>query len=114
MARSTHRVRACSLREIPPGTARRLGTLPRIAIFNVNGTVYAVDDVCTHEFAVLSEGHFDGMSVECSVHMSRFDVRTGEPLCSPATEPLRTYEVEVIDDDVIVHIEIGSNNPPRR
>ncbi|MGI8312072.1 bifunctional 3-phenylpropionate/cinnamic acid dioxygenase ferredoxin subunit [Saccharopolyspora hattusasensis] len=110
MERSTHRVRACSLREVPPGTARRLDTLPRIAIFNVNGTVYAVEDVCAHEFAVLSEGHFDGISVECPLHMSRFDVRTGEPLCLPATEPLRTYKVEVIDDDVFVHIETGGHN----
>lgn len=106
MEPATHRVRACALREIPPGTALRLRTaFPSIAIFNVNGTVYAVEDVCTHAFSVLSEGHFDGMSVECPLHRSQFDVRTGEPLCLPATEPLRTYRVQVVDGDVIVHVD---------
>lgn len=106
MGRATHRVRACSLQELPPGTARKLRiAFPAIAILNVDGTVYAVEDLCTHAFALLSEGHFEGMSVECPLHRSQFDVRTGEPLCGPATKPLRTYDVEVIAGEVIVHIE---------
>ncbi|WP_243795151.1 bifunctional 3-phenylpropionate/cinnamic acid dioxygenase ferredoxin subunit [Saccharopolyspora gloriosae] len=106
MGRATHRVRACSLQELPPGTARKLRiAFPAIAIFNLDGTVYAVEDLCTHAFALLSEGRVEGTSVRCPLHRSQFDVRTGEPLCGPATESLRTYEVEVIAGEVIVHIE---------
>lgn len=106
MGRTTHRVRACSLQELPPGTARKLRiAVPAIAIFNVDGTVYAVENLCTHAFAVLSEGRFEGMSVECPLHRSQFDVRSGDPLCGPAAKALRTYEVEVIAGEIIVHIE---------
>ncbi|WP_338598043.1 non-heme iron oxygenase ferredoxin subunit [Saccharopolyspora sp. SCSIO 74807] len=106
MGWTTHRVRACSLQELPPGTARKLRiAFPAIAIFNVDGTVYALEDLCTHAFAVLSAGRFESMSVECPLHRSQFDVRTGDPLCGPAAKRLRTYEVEVIAGEIIVHIE---------
>ena len=107
MPPATHRVRVCRLHEFPPGTVRRLNTLPPVAVFNVAGRLYAIDDVCSHDYALLSEGHFDGTSLECPMHMSRFDVRNGEPLCLPATEPLRTHRVEVTGDEVVVHIDIG-------
>lgn len=107
MPPATHRVRVCRLHEFPPGTVRRLNTLPPVAVFNVAGRLYAIDDVCSHAWAVLSDGHFDGTSLECPVHLSRFDVRSGEPLCPPATEPLRTHQVEITGDEVVVHVDIG-------
>lgn len=110
MGPSPHRIRACRLHEVPPGSVRQLDTLPPIALFNVEGDIHAIDDVCTHAFAVLSEGHFDGTSVECPLHMSSFDVRTGEPKCFPATEPVRKHRVEVVDGDVMVYIGCSTDH----
>ncbi|MFC7342820.1 bifunctional 3-phenylpropionate/cinnamic acid dioxygenase ferredoxin subunit [Saccharopolyspora griseoalba] len=101
---TTRRVRACALQEIPPGTAIPIDGLPPLVVFNVEGELCAMDDVCSHAFAVLSEGHFDGTAIECPLHMSRFDPRTGDPLCGPATEPVRTHPVELDGEDVIVHV----------
>ncbi|WP_199740293.1 bifunctional 3-phenylpropionate/cinnamic acid dioxygenase ferredoxin subunit [Saccharopolyspora rhizosphaerae] len=97
----------CRLHEFPPGALRRLDTSPPVVVFNVGGWLYAIDDVCTHACGILSEGHFDGTSLECPVHLSRFDVRNGEPLCPPATEPVRTHRVEVSGNEIVVHIDIG-------
>lgn len=107
MPPATHRVRVCGIHEFPPGAVRRLRTLPPVVVFNIGGLLYAIDDVCSHGYTPLSDGHFDGTSLECPMHMSRFDVRSGEPLCPPATEPLRTHRVEVHGDEVVVHVDIG-------
>lgn len=109
MTPNTKRVHAGNLDNLPPGAVRRADSIHNVAIFNAKGSVYAIDDVCTHEFATLSEGDFDDVSVECPFHAARFDVRTGEPLCLPATEPLRTYTVEVVDGEIFVLID-GANS----
>jgi len=69
-----------------------------IAIFNVNGEYYAIGDTCTHEDFSLSEGEvFDDATVECALHGSRFDLRTGEALSLPATGSAGAYEIWVED-----------------
>ena len=79
----------------PDGTA--------VALFNVDGRIYATSDVCTHGAASLSEdGALDGNIVECGWHFGSFNVATGEPHASPCTVPLKTYAVQVIDDVVTV------------
>ena len=65
----------------------------RIALCNVNGRFYAIDDVCTHDGGALDQGELEGNLVECPRHGARFDVRTGEVLAPPAYEPLRVFEV---------------------
>lgn len=110
MRGSVHPVRVCRLDEFPVGTMRELDTLPPIVLFNVGGEIYAIDDVCSHAFSLLSEGYFDGTAIECPLHMSRFDVRTGRPLCPPATEPVRTHKVEIADGYVTVHIGLSANS----
>ena len=76
-----------------------------IAIFNVNGEYYAIGDTCTHEDFSLSEGEvFDDATVECALHGSRFDLRTGEALSLPATGSAGSYQVWV--EDGIIKVEV--------
>jgi 3-phenylpropionate/trans-cinnamate dioxygenase ferredoxin subunit len=75
-----------------------------IALFNVLGSYYAIDDVCTHDEGPLADGDFRGHEIECPRHGARFDVRTGKPLCMPAIEPVNTHQVIVKGDEVFVVI----------
>ena len=67
---------------------------------------YAVRDECSHAAIPLSEGDIDGCTVECWLHGSRFDLRTGEPTGLPAVEPVATFPVEIRDGDIYI-----SSNP---
>jgi p-cumate 2,3-dioxygenase ferredoxin subunit len=78
------------------------GTL--IALYRVEGRIYATADTCTHGGASLSEeGRLEGHVVECAWHFGKFDIRTGEVCASPCTNPLRTYPVTVVGG--MVHVE---------
>lgn len=67
----------------------------QIALYSVDGDVYATDNICTHGHARLCEGFLEGHEIECPLHQGKFDVRTGQPTCAPATEGLRSYPVKV-------------------
>lgn len=96
-------VRVATVGEIPPGQGRRFDVGGyRIAVFNVGGTFYAVDDTCTHEEASLAEGSVSGEIVACPKHGSRFHLSTGRVLSLPAVRPVNTYEVKVEGSDVLV------------
>ncbi len=90
--------------DIPPGHAARveIDGIP-VAIFNVDGDFYALDDTCSHAEASLSEGDLDPerCAIECPLHGSSFDLRTGDPLTLPAVEPVRAHHVEVDEDGVV-------------
>jgi nitrite reductase/ring-hydroxylating ferredoxin subunit len=73
-----------------------------IALYRIDGHLHAVDDVCTHEFAVLSQGFVESGTIECPLHAAQFDIATGRCLCGPATEDLRSYEVRLDGDDIYV------------
>jgi 3-phenylpropionate/trans-cinnamate dioxygenase ferredoxin subunit len=73
-----------------------------IALFNVDGTPYAIDDVCTHDGGPLAEGDLEGCQIRCPRHGARFDVRTGKALCLPAFEPVTTHRIELRGDDLFV------------
>jgi 3-phenylpropionate/trans-cinnamate dioxygenase ferredoxin subunit len=77
-----------------------------IAVFNIHGTFYAIDDLCTHDGGELAGGAIEGDVVICPRHGARFCLRTGAALTPPAYEPVRTYEtrvndgiVEILSDD---------------
>lgn len=76
-----------------------------IAIYSVDGTVYATDNICTHGHARLCDGFLDGHEIECPLHQGKFDVRDGRAMCEPLTENLRTWPVKVEDGSVYVEIE---------
>ena len=96
-------VRACALSEVPAEGAVgvEVGTVP-VAIVRAEGEVFAIRDVCSHEEVALSEGEVYDHTVECWLHGSCFDVRTGKPTGPPATEPVATYPVRIDGDDVYV------------
>ena len=75
-----------------------------IALYRLDGQVYAIDDVCTHEFAQLSQGFIEGGAIECPLHQARFDIKTGRCLAAPATDDLRSYAVKIEGGDVFVNI----------
>ena len=91
--------------DIPPGQVRvyELGDR-RIALCNVGGTLYAIDDVCTHDGGPLDQGELAGDQIECPRHGARFDVRTGRALTLPAVRPVGTYPVQVKGNEVMVSV----------
>jgi len=75
-----------------------------IALFQVGGKFYALDDVCTHDGGPLAEGALCGYAIACPRHGATFDIRTGQALTMPATQPTRSHEVKVEDGDVFVRL----------
>ena len=71
-----------------------------IALYGVDGEVFATDNLCTHGHARLCEGFLEGHEIECPLHQGKFDVRTGVPTCAPATEALKSYPVKIEDGRV--------------
>jgi 3-phenylpropionate/trans-cinnamate dioxygenase ferredoxin subunit len=92
----------CAVGDLPDGEAVRVEAEVPIAVFNVEGAFYAIDDTCTHQDASLADGWLEGCAVECPLHASCFDVRTGEPTGPPAKKPVRTHKVVVEDGQVYV------------
>ncbi len=76
-----------------------------IAVFNVEGSFYAIDDVCTHDGGPLAEGELQGCAIMCPRHGAKFDVRTGKALSFPAFEPIACHVVEIQGDDVLVALD---------
>ena len=77
----------------------------RIALANVDGEYYAIDDVCTHDGGALDQGELDGPEIECPRHGARFDVRTGKVTQLPAFSPVETFPVRIQDGTVLVDVE---------
>lgn len=75
-----------------------------IAVFRLQGTLFALTDLCTHGQARLSEGYVEDGCIECPLHQGKFDIRTGAPMCSPVTVGVSTYPVKEIDGKVLVEI----------
>jgi 3-phenylpropionate/trans-cinnamate dioxygenase ferredoxin subunit len=89
-------IRVCAQSELLPGEFKIVydGDVP-IAVFNIDGELYAIEDVCTHDGGDLAGGELHGYEVECPRHGARFDVRTGAVRCPPAYEPIATFPVKV-------------------
>jgi nitrite reductase/ring-hydroxylating ferredoxin subunit len=75
-----------------------------IAIYNVDGAIYATDNICTHAFALLTDGWLDGDCIECPLHAGRFNVKTGKALGPPVDEDLKVFETRVVGSDIQVKV----------
>ena len=99
---SEHRVAALS--EIAPGTTKRVELAGlSMLLCNVDGAVYAIEDVCTHDGGPLDQGELEGTCVVCPRHGATFDVRSGDPTM-PAVMPVATFPVDVRGEDVYVEL----------
>ena len=99
-------MRACSLNDVPDEGAIRVELDGKpICIARSQGEVFAISDICSHADVSLSEGDVEDGTIECWLHGSRFDLRTGAPTGLPATRPVATYPVTVEGDDVLVKME---------
>jgi 3-phenylpropionate/trans-cinnamate dioxygenase ferredoxin subunit len=102
--------RICALADVPEDGSLRV-ELPDvdIAVVNFEGEIFAIEDVCSHAEVPLTDGEveeFKGApTIECALHGSCFDLRTGEPTNLPATEPVPVYPVRVEGDDVLVDVD---------
>ena len=94
---------ACAASDVPADEALgvTIGDVD-VALARDGEEFFAVQDLCSHAAVSLSEGEVDDCTVECWLHGSRFDLRTGKPTGLPATEPVATFPVEVRDDGVYV------------
>jgi 3-phenylpropionate/trans-cinnamate dioxygenase ferredoxin subunit len=94
-----------SVSAIPPGATKRVEVDGvGVLLCNADGTIYAIEDVCTHDGGPLDEGELDGCRIMCPRHGALFDVTTGAALTLPAVIPLPTYTVRVEGDDVFVEV----------
>jgi 3-phenylpropionate/trans-cinnamate dioxygenase ferredoxin subunit len=100
-------VKVATLADLPENSVRAFEYAgQRIAIYRVGTSIYATTDICSHEYAELSEGYFDtdDCTIECPLHGSRFNIRTGAVLSLPAYEPIAVYPVHVEGEDVLVEL----------
>ncbi len=98
-------VRACALSEVPEAGAIGVEVSGEpVAVVRAEGRLYAIRDVCSHAEVALSEGDVYDHTIECWLHGSCFDLRTGAPTGFPATEPVPVYPVKVEGDDVYVAV----------
>ena len=102
--------RACALADVPEDEAVgvTLGT-QGVAVARHGDEVFAVEDSCSHADVPLSEGEVEDCTVECWLHGSKFDLRTGKPTGLPATEPVATFPVDVRDGDIYIDIDTTLN-----
>jgi 3-phenylpropionate/trans-cinnamate dioxygenase ferredoxin subunit len=99
-------VKVCSLADVPDegALAVEVEDTP-VAVVRVGDDVYALRDVCSHAEVALSEGEVYDNTIECWLHGSCFDLRTGKPTNPPATQPVPTYRVKIEGDDVYVSLK---------
>jgi 3-phenylpropionate/trans-cinnamate dioxygenase ferredoxin subunit len=100
-------IHVCPLSELAPGAMRLVeheGT--KIGVFNCDGTLYAIEDRCSHDGGPLAEGELDAAActVECPRHGSLFDLTSGRPKTLPAYAPVRTFATAVVDDTIVLEV----------
>ena len=99
-------IKVAETKNLTPGKATAVEVEGnRIAVFNVDGTFYAIEDTCPHAGGPLSEGQVDGGKVVCPWHEAEFDLTTGEVLSPPAFEGVKSYKVVVEGNEVKVELK---------
>ncbi len=105
MSAPTNRIELCSTDDVEPGAALKVETGDLgLAVFNVDGEFYVMDDLCTHGPGSLSEGYIEGDVVECNFHNGQFNIKTGEVVSPPCMIPMKTYKTVVADGKVFIEI----------
>lgn len=106
--------------EVAPGEIKQYRVEDRpVALCNVDGEFHAFEDVCTHQFAHLSEGEFVGSEIKCPLHGAKFDIKSGAAKTLPAVKPVPKHEVKVEDGNVYValnpkRVKVGGGRGRRR
>lgn len=75
-----------------------------IALYQVEGTIYATDNICSHGNARLCDGFLEGHEIECPLHQGKFDIRNGKAMCAPLTDDVRSYPVKIDGSRVFVDL----------
>jgi len=98
-------IKVCSVPELPPGSMKGVEHGgKRIIVVNLEGILYAWDGTCTHEEYDLSMGFLTGDNVTCALHLSQFNLLTGEAVNPPAERPLGKHQVKVVNGDILVEV----------
>lgn len=98
------KVKVGEYREVPEGDMKKFTPkgIP-IAVYKLSGQIYATSDICTYDGCFLDENHrMHNYMVECTLHNEQWDIRTGEVVIPPASEKLKVYKAEVLDEDIYV------------
>jgi 3-phenylpropionate/trans-cinnamate dioxygenase ferredoxin subunit len=106
---AVRRIDLLALDEVPEGTMKMAwvdGTDP-VLVVNSGGAIRAMQGICSHEYFELDKGFLTDGSLTCALHLSRFDLETGEPLDPPAEVPLALYEVAVEDGRILIEVPEG-------
>ena len=105
MSGTAQKIELCKTADVDEGAAIKVETGDLIlAVFNVNGAYYVMDDICSHGPGSLSEGYIDGENVECDFHSGVFNIITGEVVEPPCMIPQKTYKTVVEDDVVFIEV----------
>lgn len=97
---------AAAVNDVPEGDVIGVKVAGRdIALYEVEGEIYATDNICTHGQARMSDGFLEGREIECPLHQGKFDVCTGQALCAPLTENIRTYAVKIDNMRVMLRLD---------
>ncbi len=98
--------KAAKTSDVPPGRIRVVEVRDEeVALCNVDGEIFVIANVCTHDDGPLGEGELLGDEIECPRHGARFNVRTGQVKSLPAIIPVPTFQVKVVGDDVLVDVD---------
>jgi 3-phenylpropionate/trans-cinnamate dioxygenase ferredoxin subunit len=109
-AAGLRRIDLCALEDVPPGTMKLVeieaeGEL--VLVVNLSGRLHATQGVCSHQYFELNQGFLTGDSITCALHLSRFDLETGEALDPPAELPLAVYPVTVEGGRILIEVPAG-------
>lgn len=102
----TQWIKVVKITDVPASDVQRCQISDKcVALFNIQGTFYATDDICTHAHAHLSDGYIDGDRIECPLHQGIFHIPTGKAIAAPVTKDLKTYRVRIEGSDVLIEVE---------
>jgi glycine betaine catabolism B len=114
LALSKDFVKVADVKDIQPSEMKEVEVNGQnICLVNVGGKYYAIGSICTHEGGPLADGTLEGYEVECPWHNSKFDVRTGEVISPPASEPEPAYEVKVDGSNILIKTQVKGKSSPQ-